>query len=110
TSAAVYRFVSRKYRPFPINVTLDICEEYNKAVFGIDLAVKKSNFKGCPGEKGDYWIYNVTLEEDRFPPHLPFGKYKLDVHVYVDDNIYLGHGYWYGSIVSKSKWLEESRT
>lgn len=50
---AVFKNVQKIYRPFPFpDVTLDVCEEFKKLgernPFGIQSAIAKSNFKGCP--------------------------------------------------------------
>lgn len=50
----LFRAVKNKYRSFPINVTLDLCEEYAKLghseIFGLRSTIKYSNFQGCPCE------------------------------------------------------------
>ncbi|KAF2883877.1 hypothetical protein ILUMI_22295 [Ignelater luminosus] len=99
----VFKFVAKKYRPFPFNITLDICDEYKKdiKVFGLNKAVELSNFKGCPCPVGLYWIHDWVLEADKFPPHIPFGQYKLSVKLYIDDTTFLMIVNWYGSIVPK---------
>lgn len=44
---------------------------------------------------------DYLLEEEKFPPHVPLGRYKLHLEVYVDDGIFLGNGTWDGAVIKK---------
>ncbi|KAK4878144.1 hypothetical protein RN001_010650 [Aquatica leii] len=99
----VYRFVANAYRVFPINVTIDGCDPNRRNIFGLRSILEHTNFVGCPIPKGYLYLKYYVLEEDKFPPHIPMGKYKLYVEVTGNDETLIGSGNWYGGIVPKSK-------
>ncbi|KAB0792588.1 hypothetical protein PPYR_14547 [Photinus pyralis] len=100
----VYRFVGGAYRVFPINVTLDGCNENKRNLFGLQSIYQYTNFKGCPVPIGYLYLKYYLIEYEKFPPHVPYGKYKLFMEVHANEGAYfIGNGNWYGSIVPKRK-------
>ncbi|KAK4878143.1 hypothetical protein RN001_010649 [Aquatica leii] len=99
----VYRFVSNAYRLFPINVTIDSCSPNKKNVLGLLSILNHTNYRKCPVTPGYYYLKYYMLEEDKFPPHIPYGQYKLSVDTYTTNRAFICSGDWYGSIVRKNQ-------
>ncbi|KAK5638097.1 hypothetical protein RI129_012392 [Pyrocoelia pectoralis] len=100
----LYRYVGGAYRIFPINVTINGCDQNKRNIFGLQSILRHTNFKECPVPTGYLYLHYYILEEDKFPPHLPYGKYKLFMDVHANDGYwFIGNGNWYGAIVPKKK-------
>ncbi|KAF5299814.1 hypothetical protein FQR65_LT09336 [Abscondita terminalis] len=102
-AVTVFRFVANAYRIFPIDVTIDGCDQNKRNIFGLRSILNHTNFVGCPVTKGYYYLKYYVLEQEKFPPHLPLGKYKLYVEVTVNEDYFLGAGNWFGALVAKTK-------
>ncbi|KAF5286590.1 hypothetical protein FQA39_LY16273 [Lamprigera yunnana] len=99
----VYHYVAKAYRILPIGVTFDGCNIDKGDAFGLRSILNHTNLKGCPIPKGYLYLKYYYLEQDKFPPYTPFGKYKLFVNITYNDDIFIGNGNWYGEIVPKRK-------
>ncbi|XP_031337335.1 uncharacterized protein LOC116166504 [Photinus pyralis] len=99
-----YRFASGAYRIIPFNITIDLCDQLKRNMFGLSSIVQYSNFRGCPFPGGLLYLRYYPIEQDKFPPFLPLGKYKLSITVHVNDgHWFVGITNWYGSLVAKGR-------
>ncbi|KAF5292059.1 hypothetical protein FQR65_LT11325 [Abscondita terminalis] len=101
--AKVYRNVGNTYRIFPFNVTIDGCDSTRRNFLGLKNIFSHTNFKDCPVPKGFLYLKCYVLEEEKFPPHVPMGKYRIDVEVTANGDYMVGSGFWYGAVEPKSK-------
>ncbi|KAF5299815.1 hypothetical protein FQR65_LT09337 [Abscondita terminalis] len=99
---SVYRHVGNAYRILPIDFAINTCEPNKKNVLGLRSILNHTNFRRCPIQPGYYYLNKYKLEEDKFPPHIPFGDYKLVVNIYTTNQTFLCSGEWYGTVARKN--------
>ncbi|KAF2897442.1 hypothetical protein ILUMI_08733, partial [Ignelater luminosus] len=90
-----YKFASNEYRLFPMRFEFNLCDavfKYN--MFGLESLQNCGNFT-CSTEKGQtYHVCNWTLEQAKFPPYIPTGRYMMELqYLYLTDEVLVLHGY-----------------
>lgn len=99
-----YRFSGNVYRLFaPLKLNINACDALQKNSFGLgDLRNKYGNLTNCPIKPGVMAIHDYVLDEDKMPPYIPEGKYRLALDFF-SDTTPLGAISWYGAAVSRKK-------
>lgn len=99
-----YRFTSNVYKLFaPIKFTINACDALRKNTFGVgEFRDKIGNFTDCPFKPGVFAIHDYIPDEDKMPPFVPEGKYRIALEL-LSDKEPLGAISWYGAIVKKKK-------
>ncbi|KAF2899714.1 hypothetical protein ILUMI_06460 [Ignelater luminosus] len=89
-----YTFLSNEYREFPIRASLNFCKCLETNNFGMGDLVQEGLFSGCPMKKETLTVYNWKPNSSKFPPHVPNGKYKLEMQaVYFSAEVFVMNAY-----------------
>ncbi|KAF2894424.1 hypothetical protein ILUMI_11752 [Ignelater luminosus] len=80
-----YRFASNEYRLFPLRFQDKFCKFFEENVTGFQRLLNCGNFVGCP------LVSNITFcnfipDESKFPPLIPSGSYRLNLHALYSNN------------------------
>ncbi|KAF2894246.1 hypothetical protein ILUMI_11927 [Ignelater luminosus] len=73
-----YKFASNEYRLFPLAFEASVCDTLKNDDFGINSIYNCGNAPRCPLHKGNYTTCNWGPNYERFPPHWPVGRYRVD--------------------------------
>ncbi|XP_031341095.1 uncharacterized protein LOC116169206 [Photinus pyralis] len=57
--------------------------EYRR--FGFRYKNSDTNLTTCPTKKGSYYLRDLNLDQSKFPPFVPRGRFMLNGYLYVDD-------------------------
>ncbi|KAF2895026.1 hypothetical protein ILUMI_11148 [Ignelater luminosus] len=68
---------------------VNFCKAFDFDVLGLRNMKRCGNFNGCPFHKGKtYNICNWIVDEKKFPPGIPTGKYKLQLsYMYFSEEV-----------------------
>ncbi|KAK9878671.1 hypothetical protein WA026_023120 [Henosepilachna vigintioctopunctata] len=88
-----------EYKRTGTSFTANLCKFYEKNTFGCrDLLDRYSNFNLCDLRKGFYHMYNFIPDPKLFPKFIPYGSYRLVIHVFHEDSSSLCLIHWYARI------------
>ncbi|KAF2886909.1 hypothetical protein ILUMI_19264 [Ignelater luminosus] len=82
-----YKFASNEYRLFPTRFQDKFCKFFENNVVGVQRLLNCGNFVGCPlvSNTNITWC-NYIPDDSRFPPLIPSGSYRLNLHALYSNN------------------------
>ncbi|KAB0792694.1 hypothetical protein PPYR_14653 [Photinus pyralis] len=79
------KFTSNEYRRFGFRHEEHPCSFTFTDSFGFSYKNSDTNLTTCPTKKGTYYLRDPNLDQSRFPPFVPRGRFMLNGCIYVDD-------------------------
>ncbi|KAF2887605.1 hypothetical protein ILUMI_18568 [Ignelater luminosus] len=90
-----YRFASNEYRLFPMRMQDKFCNFLKANVAGTQRLLNCGNFGGCLlASNTNITLCNFIPDGSKFPPLIPSGSYKMDLHaLYSNNELYVIEAY-----------------
>ncbi|XP_031339955.1 uncharacterized protein LOC116180245 [Photinus pyralis] len=79
------KFTSNEYRRFGVRHEEHPCSFTFNGPFGFSYKNSDTNLTTCPTKKGSYYLRDLNLDQSKFPPFVPRGRFMLNGYLYVDD-------------------------